>query len=172
MNKTVNSNYDDSLSMIDDSKQLTQGIESAIISISNLIQSIENVITDNEGNLKDSRNASIEAVLNIIDKSIDLTNDSGKINDSNNTIHDAIKDEIDDTEDDSNVLNMDNEHELVSFTSNKNPEPQSIQIILRTQEISLDDDDDNGDLEKSDEDEGVLARITKIFKKIINCFIE
>lgn len=47
-------------------------------------------------------------------------------------------------EDDTNVLNIDTSAELQSVTSNMNPAPSSLQFILRTKEISVDDDKDSG----------------------------
>ncbi|MGI6468669.1 MAG: hypothetical protein ACOX0Q_06620 [Syntrophomonadaceae bacterium] len=63
---------------------------------------------------------------------------------------------------------MDATAELISFTSDKNPPPTSIQIVLRTQEISLDDGDDNsGDLEPPQQNIGFLARLKNLFNKLL-----
>ena len=48
--------------------------------------------------------------------------------------------EWNDMEDDNNFLNMDPNAEKVSFTSDENAEPNTLQIIMRTEEISVDDD--------------------------------
>ena len=53
-----------------------------------------------------------------------------------------------------------------SVTSSINPTPSSLQFILRTQEISTDDDDDAVTSDQDAADEGVLARIVNIFKKL------
>ncbi len=171
LNETANNYYTDSLDMVDDMKELSEGMNGVVDSITGLINSIQDILVNNEGELKNSRNDSIQAALTLIEKSIDLTKSSDDINNSNNTIHDAVNNELDDTESDSNVLNMDNSENFVSFTSDKNPSPESIQIIVRTEEIKIDDDDDgSNDLEKSADDEGILTRIINIFKKIVNYF--
>ena len=60
-----------------------------------------------------------------------------------------------------NFLNIDPEAEKISFTSSKNPSPNSVQIVLRTDEIS--DDDESTDISDQEADgsseEGPLKRI-------------
>ena len=51
-----------------------------------------------------------------------------------------------------------------SFTSDKNAEPASIQIVLRTAEISTDDGEDNAaDIEVAREDIGMWGRFKMVF---------
>lgn len=65
-------------------------------------------------------------------------------------------------------MNLDATAELISFTSDKNPPPNSIQIVLRTAEISLDDGEDSSvDLETPKPDIGFLARLKNLFNKIL-----
>ena len=56
------------------------------------------------------------------------------------TMKDTMDNEWNDLEDDTNFLNMDPNAEKVSFTSDENAEPNTLQIIMRTEEISVDDD--------------------------------
>lgn len=173
LNDTADKYYKDAVDMVNSAKDLNDGINGAVSSTSDLITSVEKIITDNQDNLKDSRNGSVQSILALIDKTIDLSDDSGLLNKSNNSIHDTVDNKIDDIEDDSNILNLDSEEGLISFTSDKNPAPESVQIIVRTKEITLDDDDDdNNDLEKEAENKGILYRIANIFKKLAACFKE
>ena len=64
------------------------------------------------------------------------------------------------------MLNIDTSADLESVTSSMNPSPSSLQFILRTEEISVDDDDDDGISDQDAADEGVFARICNIFKKL------
>ena len=51
-----------------------------------------------------------------------------------------------------------------SFTSDKNAEPASIQIVLQTAEISADDGEDNAaDIEVAREDIGMWGRFKMVF---------
>ena len=91
---------------------------------------------------------------------------SGQMQAATNSIHSAVKDAETDLEDDTNVLNIDTSADLESVTSSMNPSPSSLQFILRTEEISVDDDDDDGISDQDAADEGVFARICNIFKKL------
>ena len=91
---------------------------------------------------------------------------SGQMQTATNSIHSAVKDAETDLEDDTNVLNIDTSADLESVTSSMNPSPSSLQFILRTEEISVDDDDDDGISDQDAADEGVFARICNIFKKL------
>ena len=64
------------------------------------------------------------------------------------------------------MLNMDNSLALQSFTSDKNPAPSSLQFIVRTDDISVDDMAETQAEVASQDDGGVWQRIVKIFKKI------
>jgi len=75
---------------------------------------------------------------------------------------------LDKLEKDDHFLNIDPEMKLQSFTSCKNPSPTSIQVIMRTQEITLDNGKNNTDLEKSPDNIGFFARVGQIFKKLWN----
>lgn len=75
-----------------------------------------------------------------------------------------MEDQLDQVEEDSNFLNLDAEAEMVSFTSRKNPAPASIQVILRTEEISL------GDAEEPVEDLDPDSQPTSFWDRVVNLF--
>ena len=73
----------------------------------------------------------------------------------------TLDEQIDKFEDDNNFRNIDPEADKISFTSSKNPSPNSVQIVLRTDEIS--DDDESTDISDQEADgsseEGPLKRM-------------
>ncbi len=71
-----------------------------------------------------------------------------------------------DLEEDTNILNIDSSAELESVTSPLNPPPSSVQFILRTKEISVDELEEEIESDGETEDIGVLARIKNIFTKL------
>ncbi len=93
------------------------------------------------------------------------SNSSNKLQNATDDIHNAIDDAKTDLEDDTNILNIDSSADLQSVTSSMNPTPSSLQFILRTQEISTDDDADAVTSDQDAADEGVLARIVNIFQE-------
>ncbi|MGN0145005.1 MAG: hypothetical protein ACI398_08480 [Clostridium sp.] len=173
LNDTANTYYDDCLSVLQLTQDLNSSINSAVTDTSKLLGSIENLLRSNQEKLNFSAKDTLEGLIDIMDKGIDLTDDSDDLKDTNNTVKNMLDDEIDKIEDNSNLLNMDYEESLKSFTSDKNPEPQSVQIIMRTHEITIDDSEEaDEDLEKEKEDEGVISRIINIFKKIWQAIYE
>ena len=84
----------------------------------------------------------------------------------------AIDKEWDDLDGDTRFLNMDPNAEKVSFTSDENQEPESVQIILRTAEISLDDDDEVLDAESEAASQSPLCRILNVLVKMWKAFVE
>lgn len=130
---------------------------------------VESVMKDVEEVLNNGAKELTEGLTTTIDTSINGLNQTGQIRDQKNIIKETIQNEWDRLEDDLGILNIDTQAEKISFTSEKNPVPDSIQIILRTDEISLDDDEGvMEDLETSAQNEGVWHRVTQIFVKIGN----
>ena len=84
------------------------------------------------------------------------------------TIIDTIDDKWDEfSEDHTTILDLDPDADPVSLTSDKNPSPRSMQIILRTKEITKDDDDNKAEIDETYYPEGnIFHRIGMIFKKI------
>ena len=123
-------------------------------------------------NSGESLNTGTEAALNgIIDalsQSITGLSQTGVIKNAKDTIKNLADDKWDEyTGDDNNLLNMDSSLPAQSFTSDKNSAPQSIQVIMRTDEITKDDDDAAPDI---NEDTGIVGtvftRLIGIFKKL------
>ena len=85
----------------------------------------------------------------------------------------TLDEQIDKFEDENNFLNIDPEAEKISFTSS-NPSPNSVQIVLRTDEIS--DDDESADISDQEADgsseEGPLKRMWNVLVAIVKAIIE
>ena len=85
----------------------------------------------------------------------------------------TLDEQIDKFEDENNFLNIDPEAEKISFTSSKNPSPNSVQIVLRTDEIS--DDDESTDISDQEADgsseEGPLKRMWNVLVAIVKAII-
>ena len=77
----------------------------------------------------------LDGLIDILEKAADTKGTSDKLKDANEDLRASVKDELDKIEDDTNLLEIDPSQSMISFTSDKNPSPASIQIILRTEEI-------------------------------------
>ena len=130
-----------------------------------LLDTVNSTLRSVRSDADASTQTMLDGLLDVLDKA-SRSNSSNKLQNATDDIHNAIDDAKTDLEDDTNILNIDSSADLQSVTSSMNPTPSSLQFILRTQEISTDDDDDAITSDQDAADEGVLARIVNIFKKL------
>ncbi len=158
MTTTANSAIDKTTSLITSTKK-------ALSTSYDLVNTANSVLRSVRSQADASTQATIDSLLDTLGK-LSGSTASGQMQTATNSIHSAVKDAETDLEDDTNVLNIDTSAELQSVTSNMNPSPSSLQFILRTKEISVDDDKDSGVSDQDAADEGVFARICNVFKKL------
>lgn len=152
-------------SSIDKTTDLMNSTKKALSTSYDLVNTANSVLRSVRSQADASTQATIDSLLDTLGK-LSGSTASGQMQTATNSIHSAVKDAETDLEDDTNVLNIDTSADLESVTSSMNPSPSSLQFILRTEEISVDDDDDDGTSDQDAADEGVFARICNIFKKL------
>lgn len=152
-------------SSIDKTTDLMNSTKKALSTSYDLVNTANSVLRSVRSQADASTQATIDSLLDTLGK-LSGSTASGQMQTATNSIHSAVKDAETDLEDDTNVLNIDTSADLESVTSSMNPSPSSLQFILRTDEISVDDDDDDGTSDQDAADEGVFARICNIFKKL------
>lgn len=167
INGTMNEYEPKTISALKDTEELMRRLTNALNSSNAFLSSFESTMKNSDGDLDAGTRNSLSGMIDVLGKSLDGITQTSVIKKANNTIKDAIDKETDKYEDDSNLLNLDAEAKPVSFTSSKNPSPESVQIILRTEEISVDDNEGSTeDLEKEKQEIGAFQRMFNVFKKI------
>ena len=86
---------------------------------------------------------------------------------------DAVTDLIEDTWDEytgdtNNLLLMDAQAEAQSLTSDQNPAPQSVQILIRTQEIEAEEAEDETTSAQTESASTFLGRVGQMFQDFWN----
>lgn len=152
-------------SSIDKGNELIQTTTKTLTAFHQLLDTVNSTLRSVRSDADASTQTMLDGLLDVLDKA-SRSNSSNKLQNATDDIHNAIDDAKTDLEDDTNILNIDSSADLQSVTSSMNPTPSSLQFILRTQEISTDDDDDAVTSDQDGADEGVLARIVNIFKKL------
>ncbi|MFQ8995891.1 MAG: hypothetical protein ACLR6L_07290, partial [Agathobaculum sp.] len=152
-------------SSIDKGNELIQTTTKTLTASYELLDTVNSTLRSVRSDADASTQTMLNGLLDVLDKA-SRSNSSNKLQNATDDIHNAIDDAKTDLEDDTNILNIDSSADLQSVTSSMNPTPSSLQFILRTQEISTDDDDDAITSDQDAADEGVLARIVNIFKKL------
>ena len=152
-------------SSIDKGTELIDTTTKTLTASHQLLDTVNSTLRSVRSDADASTQTMLDGLLDVLDKA-SRSNSSNKLQNATDDIHNAIDDAKTDLEDDTNILNIDSSADLQSVTSSMNPTPSSLQFILRTQEISTDDDDDAVTSDQDAADEGVLARIVNIFKKL------
>ena len=152
-------------SSIDKGTELIDTTTKTLTASHQLLDTVNSTLRSVRSDADASTQTMLDGLLDVLDKA-SRSNSSNKLQNATDNIHNAIDDAKTDLEDDTNILNIDSSADLQSVTSSMNPTPSSLQFILRTQEISTDDDADAVTSDQDAADEGVLARIVNIFKKL------
>lgn len=161
------------LMLIDEIQGALDGANVSVFATQQALRSMRSLMDATETGLDTAIDSSLSGMLGILDSGIGIAGGSEVFRDAKNTMKDAVDKELDELEEETNLLNIDTEEQFPSFTSAKNASPESIQIIMRTEEISIDDDADNTvDLEKAPEDIGIWGRLKAVFVKIYHWFVK
>lgn len=117
---------------------------------------------------------SLDGMMSMLDKSLQLLDDTSAVREAGEGMKDTIDEQLDKFEEENNFLNIDPEADMVSFTSGKNPSPHSLQIVVRTDEITIDDDAAQlADMEDAESaDLGPFQRMWQVLVKIVQSIIE
>ena len=168
LNRTVNSYHDSALSAVDTANNIINSVDTNISVAADTLGTVNNVYKNSKGILNAGTKDSLNASMEIVNKSLDALKVTGNIKQSNDTIKSIWDEKIDELENDSNILKIDTEAVKTSFTSDKNPEPNSVQVVLRTQEIKKAEDNSVTDLESEDDNITPIKRIGNVFKKLFD----
>ncbi|WP_283606367.1 coiled-coil domain-containing protein [Faecalispora anaeroviscerum] len=167
LNTTMNHYKEGSVNTLKDLETLTNSLTSGLNSANSFLTSLKSLMQTSGGQLDTAAQKTLSGSISVLQKSLEGLNKTGTIRKASDTIDKAVNKELDKYEKDNNLLNLDSQAKPISFTSSQNGTPQSIQIVLRTEEISVDDDKDKtADLEQESDKGNVLTRIRNIFIKI------
>ena len=169
---SMDSYYPDLQASLDDSEELLNRTTEAMNTSISTAAIVQNTLKNSSDNLDAATRDSIRGTLELLDKSLSVLDSTASIRHAGVTMKEAIDKEWDDLDGDTRFLNMDPKAEKVSFTSEENQEPESVPIILRTAEISLDDDDEVLDAETEAASQSPLRRIWIVIVKMWKAFVE
>ncbi len=154
-------------SLLDDTQALVDGTNQFIWAAGIAMKNTRLVMEATEDSVSEALDNTLDGMIGIAGGGISATKGTDTFRNAKDVMKNAIDDELDKMEEDSNLLNIDTSLAFPSFTSDKNETPASIQIIMRTQEISIDDKVDNvTDLEPVKTDIGLWGRTKAVFQKM------
>ncbi len=153
--------------------QLGTTAAAAVRDTNRLISATESLAKSAGTDLDAGTHQSLGGLSSTLRKAADSMDSTQDLQDAKDTITDLIEDAWDEyTGDTNNLLLMDATAAAESLTSPSNPAPQSVQILIRTQEIEVPEEDDETAASESDgasADEKpatLLGRIGKMFRDL------
>lgn len=168
LNRTINENHDSFQEMLDHASETAGLLSGSTSSLVNVLRVVQQTSKSNREALENGTQKTLDGLIDVFEKATG-NSASGRLKRANEDIKNSVKEELDKVEGETNLLNLDAEQEKISFTSSKNPAPSSIQIVLRTQEISQESINTNAvDIEPVVEDVGIWNRIINVLMKIWN----
>ncbi len=155
---------EDVMTLIDQLGDLIGMTEITLSATQAALASMRTTMELTEDTLSSSLTLTLNGLTGAVHSGVGMADGVDIMREAKDTVKDAVDSELDDLDEESNFLNMDVTESFPSFTSEKNPSPTSIQIIMRTAEISIDDEADHvTDIEVPVEDIGVWGRFKAIF---------
>ncbi len=149
-------------------------VSSLSVSANKTIRDTQKLVTDTEALLKAAgtpldagTKQSLEALASVLRGAARTMSTAGEIKDAKTSICEIIEDTWDEyTGDVNNLLLMDATAEAVSLTDSRNPAPQSIQVLIRTQEITEPEEDEEEAAAAAAEKTTFWGRIAQMFKDL------
>ena len=130
-----------------------------------LISDTEALMKSTGATLDDGTKQTLEGLAAVLRSTAKTMGTAGQIKDAKTSICDIIEDTWDEyTGDVNNLLLMDATAEAVSLTDSRNPSPESIQVLIRTQEIKKDDGAKAEITIKQAEQTTFWGRVAQMFK--------
>lgn len=130
-----------------------------------LISDTEALMKSTGATLDDGTKQTLEGLAAVLRSTAKTMGTAGQIKDAKTSICDIIEDTWDEyTGDVNNLLLMDATAEAVSLTDSHNPSPESIQILIRTQEITMPDEDETEAEAAAEVQTTFWGRVAQMFK--------
>lgn len=165
--------YPDLQAFLDDSSALVEQTAKALDEAVATLGIVQNTLKDTSGELDTAARDSLQGSMALLDKSLGVLDSTAKIRQAGRTMKDVMDEQLDKFDTENRFLFMDPSAEKVSFTSEKNKPPRTLQVVLRTEEISLEDTEQKElDAEKEKEEVSPLRRMWNVLVKMWNAIID
>ncbi|QNU67146.1 hypothetical protein EHE19_000910 [Ruminiclostridium herbifermentans] len=166
LNGTINKYQSGATKALEDTEKLFEELNTGLTDTKVLLTSIKNTLKASDDDLDEGTRQSLAGLIDLLQDSLSGVNSTSSIKSASDKIKKTVDDKLDEIEENSNLLEMDAEAALISITSEKNPPPQTLQVIMRTHEISIDDSNSINDLEATKDQIGFIDRIVNVFAEL------
>ena len=133
--------YPDLQASLDDLSELVNRTTDAMNKGVATLTIVQNTLKATSGDIDDAAKNSLRGSMELLDKSLNILDSTTGVRIAGRTMKDVMDEQLDKFDTDNRFLFIDPSEDKVSFTSDKNPAPKTLQVVLRTDEISLDDEE-------------------------------
>lgn len=139
LHDSLNVYYPELQSCLEDAKELVNCTTDALNSGISTSTVIQNTLKDTGGDFDAAARDSLKGSMGLLDKSLNILDSTASLRHAGRTMKDTMDSRLDRFDTENRFLFLDPDAEKVSLTSDKNQSPKTIQIVMRTQEISVED---------------------------------
>lgn len=162
----MNRYYEDMQGALTNLDHVLVQIEKTSDDLAGTMQTINNTLRAASQNFSAAGDNALRTGQLAVDNTRKIVKNTENLKNSGADLRKSINDELDEKEAEHNFLNMDPYAEKVSLTSEKNPEPKSVQIICRSDEIMIKDSAKSLDSEVDAEGLTLWQRIINVFHRV------
>lgn len=165
--------YPEIQSAIGDAQELVSRTADALNGGTDALGALQDTLKATSGGFDKAARESLQGSMELLDQSLKVIDSTSAVRQAGRTMKDVMDQELDKFDGENRFLYIDPSAPKVSFTSEKNPEPSTLQVVLRTEEISLDDKEEQVlDAEEEQEKENPFQRMWKVLVKMWNAVVE
>ena len=166
----MNAYYEDTQAAVENTDKVLLQTQKTTEDLADTLKTVNDTLRSAEENMNRAADLGVDAGKKAVENTGEIVENVRDLKASGADLRKAINDELDENEAENNFLNMDPDAAKVSLTSDKNAEPASVSIILRTEEINDGDSSEEAILDAEEEaaKSTVLERIANVFRKIWN----
>ena len=172
LHDSLDTYYPDLQSALDDLSALTERTTEALNSTTDTLTLVQNTLKASSDEMDVAAKDSLMASMELLNKSLNVLDSTAGIR-AGRTMKDVIDSQLDKFDTENRFLFMDPDAEKVSFTSSKNPEPRTLQVVLRTDEISLENEEHKTlDAETEEPEVSPLKRMWNVLVKMWRSLVD
>ena len=173
LHDSLDTYYPDLQSAWDDLSALTERTTEALNSTTDTLTLVQNTLKASSDEMDVAAKDSLMASMELLNKSLNVLDSTAGIRRAGRTMKDVIDSQLDKFDTENRFLFMDPDAEKVSFTSSKNPEPRTLQVVLRTDEISLENEEHKTlDAETVEPEVSPLKRMWNVLVKMWRSLVD
>ena len=152
--------------ILNETSDMIFGLTDLLKPMTQSLETFDKTLEASSDHLNDGARLTLKGMAQMLNDLSDALDKTDDLQAQKDIISGIIRDEWKRLDEDLSLLDIDTKAEKRSFTSAKNPPPSSLQIILRTQEIEIDEEEQFFQSPDEEENIGALGRIGKVFEKI------